>query len=281
MDELTAKALKEKNKKINQTKKVEQVEQVEKTEKTSNESIFKKSKEFILDNNTVKLGKNKTVKIKPWTGKTKKKFRKIFEYVENPEDIDFEQVMNVLLYSHIDLKDPKKEIYLNEGEQQLLISILTDKSINNVLSIDTECPECNNINNLNINILDSTLYKENTLPVKFIKDDKNDIEFVDISSLDELKQEIKNIMESEDYDGITTPIDIETAMHIKKNDLSTENIIDYLDDLSIKEVDSLMNSLNENLPQTKITKKHKCEYCNKISIFNVEIIQSIFESLLK
>jgi hypothetical protein len=287
MDELTKKALqaqsKEKQeqtkstKSTNTTESAEQndkSEEIEKTEETF-KNKFVKASELITDSNEIRLGENKIVTIRPWTGKTKKKFRKIFEFVENPEDIDFERVVDVLLYAS--LNKGKDEIYLNEGEQQFLISVLTTKSIDDKMESTGMCPKCSAENKFKINVLQSTYYKENEFPQNYNKD----IDFVDIKSFEDLTQTIEKITQSDEYDGITTGKDIETAMHIKVKDLSTEEIIEYLDNMGLKDIEKLMNSLEDILPHCELKSTQICKSCGQKSEFTVDFTASMFEALLK
>ena len=60
----------------------------EKKTTTENDAADKQTVKIQKKENEIVLGKNKVVHIKPWTGKTKKKTRKLFENLTDPEDID-------------------------------------------------------------------------------------------------------------------------------------------------------------------------------------------------
>jgi len=227
--------------------------------------------EMEIELNQVKLGKNKIVTIKPWTGKTKKKIRKIFEYVENPEDVDYTKIIDILIYDHI-----VEDIYLNAGEQQYILSILRTKSISEYLDTESICPECNKLNKFKIKDQDFIVFKENELPFKY----SPTCEFIDIENNKILIDEINNYMKSEDYDEITIADDIEIAMHIKINK-SVKETIDYLDNLTIKEQDKIFKSLNEKLPECDLIYNTECKECKTKVEFDIDIMNDIFESLLK
>jgi hypothetical protein len=239
-----------------------------------------KSQETKTETNQILLGLNKKVTIKPWTGKTKKKFKNLFKYVESPEDIDFDEIVQLLLYSNI-----KENVYLNEGEQQLLLAEIKKISISDDISNEIECQSCGKITKIHKKLDDVISYKKNKLPSKF-----KDIDFIDIENKETLISKVKEITESEDYDGVTTPTDIEFAMHIKLPDTDTDTdtnkinvntVIEYLDNLPINELSELVQSINEVLPSCEYTTSFKCKYCSKDQEANLDITQEIFEELLK
>jgi len=225
-----------------------------------------------LSANKIKLGENKIVTIKPWTGKTKKKIRKIFEYVENPEDVDFIAIMKTLIYDYV-----SEDVYLNEGEQQYLLSKIRDISISDKIHADVECPNCAQLNTISTSSSEFIHYKENELPFKY----KNDISFIDIESLKLFEDNCKEILESDEYDGITTETDIETAMHLIIKTYTTKEIIDYLDELPLKDTSELMENLRTKLPRCNMYFEKTCKKCKTNQKFPIDITEDIFESLLK
>ena len=273
MDKMTEAALK----KVKQENGVQEVQEkevqtkkkpttVKETTETTETTEVKKS------DNTVVLGKNKSVKIKPWTGKTKKKIRKIFENIENPEDIDFIAVIKILIYDYIE-----DDIYLNEGEQQYILTKIREISLGEDINVSTECPECYALNNINTTLSNIVHYKDNELPHKY----NDDIELVDIDTLATLENAFEETINSEDYDGITTINDIESALHIKIKDKSLKEVIDYLDNSPIKETEKVFELLNELLPKCELSHTKVCKNCKKEITFPIEITESIFESLVQ
>ncbi len=241
-------------------------------EQTKKESTKRESKAGEDNKIKVILGEKKSVTIKPWTGKTKKKVRKIFEYVERPEDVDFISIMKTLLYDYIE-----EDIYLNEGEQQYVLSKIRDISISDFIEKEIECPECSEYNFIKSYSKDFIHYKENNLPIEFNKN----IKFIDINKLEEFENACNLIIESEDYDGITTEVDIEIALHIKIDELDIKETINYIDNLPLKETSIILEKLRENLPECKMYHEKQCKKCKNKVKFPIDITEDIFESLIK
>jgi hypothetical protein len=257
----------------NTKKAIEEMQGTTNTNKNTNKPVTV-NKSQKTETNQILLGLNKKVTIKPWTGKTKKKFKNLFKYVESPEDIDFDEIVQLLLYSNI-----KEDVYLNEGEQQLLLAEIKKISISDDISNEIECQSCGKITKIHKKLDDVISYKKNKLPSKF-----KDIAFIDIENKETLISKVKEITESEDYDGVTTPTDIEFAMHIKLPDtdkIDVNTVIEYLDNLPINELSELVQSINEVLPSCEYTTSFKCKYCSKDQEANLDITQEIFEELLK
>jgi len=171
-----------------------------------------------LKENQIRLGKNKTVTIKPWTGKTKKKIKKIFEGIESPEDIDFVKVIKILIYEYIN-----EEVYLNEGEQQFLLLKIREISLGKEIQNTSDCSNCGEENYITCNTDEVVHYKENELP-KIISET---LELIDIPSLKFLEDGFKEYAESNNYDGVTTFADYESALHIKIKNKSISEVIDF------------------------------------------------------
>ena len=272
MDELTKQAIEAKKGKLKPINDNPEIDGgvVKETELPKGELKETKSKE--PGNNQIKLGKNKIVTIKPWTGKTKKKIRKFFEGVENPEDIDFIAVIKTLLYDYI-----KEDVYLNEGEQQYLLMKIREISIDTGVDSSVECPICYTENQINTTTDKIIHYKENQLPFQF----NENIELIDIESLTSLEKEYNNFVEDDDYDGITTLGDVESALHIKIQDKNLKEVIDYLDNASIKETQDIFNKLRDLLPKCELYYSKVCKNCNDEVKFEIDVTESIFESLLQ
>jgi hypothetical protein len=217
------------------------------------------------------LGVNKTVYLKPWNGKTKKKFKKLFVGVEGPEDVNFEKVVEILLYDHI---EPK--VYLNEGEQTYLIAKLKEISLSENIGGRYSCPSCGEDNLISSTIKECVNYKENHFPFKY----SDEIEFVDIPSLEYLKDQI-SIIQDDNWDGITSAGDIELACHIKIKDKNIKDVIDYLDEMPVKDLETLLIKLEEVSPRCTIQTKKHCVHCQTENVFDLDLTEEIFETLLK
>jgi hypothetical protein len=278
MDEITKEAIERAKAKAGKTKmsatketetNVESKSEVKpetKVEKTNSQEKPEK-----LQLNQFDLG-SKVVTIKPWNGKTKKKMRKIFENVENPEDIDFFEVIKTLIYDYI-----KEDVFLNEGDIQFLLAKIRNISISEDVNMKLPCPNCGEQNKITGKTDSFIEYKKNELPKTY----NDDIEFVEIESL-EFFEDIKNdILNSEDYDGITTQADIEIALHIKMKDKGVKEVIDYLDELAIKESAQIIESLRDSISECKIQTEKECKSCRNKAVFNIDLTESIFTDLLK
>jgi len=272
VDQNTLNAVKKLNKKEN-NKTTETTEN-----KNENENLFLPISEiFDETKNEVKLGKNKIIHITPWVGKTKKKIKKIFEHIENPNDINFNKLLDVLLYEHI-----QEDVFLNEGEQLLLLSILKKISVSETIESESECPVCQRQNLIKSTIDNITHYKTNNLPVKLNKEIQNKkIMLIDIKNKKDLLNIINDIIESEEYDGVTKDEDIALAMHISIENYTINQIIDFLDNLTIKELDYILNNLQKYLPMCELKEKRICKYCDSEVDFNIEITSDIIQDLIQ
>jgi hypothetical protein len=132
-------------------------------------------------------------------------------------------------------------------------------------------------NLISAKIEEAVHYKENEFPKKHSKD----VEFVDIKSLKELKKTISDIMGADDWDGITSEADIELASHIKMEGKTTKEVIDWLDELPVRDLENLINDLRAVAPSCEISIKEYCVHCQTEQNFELDVSKDIFESLLK
>jgi hypothetical protein len=277
LDEATQKALgmteETKETKNEETKEV-QKDETKKTKKLND--ILKEQGDLY----SIDLGKNKKLNLEPWKGKTKKKLRKVFEGVTDVEEIDFERVMEILLYDHLG-KDNKSTVYLNTGEQLAVLSALKSISTGAEFKTDSFCPVCDAENTFKVNLYNITEYKDNELPSEEREYNKGKLKFkfIDIKSFDYLKETFEEYQSSDDYDGYTELIDAEKALHI---DLGKplKDTIEILDDTPINEVNKIMEDMDEYLPDCKVQKEHRCKVCNKTSKFDVEIIKTVIAEFM-
>ena len=246
------------------------------TEQEKTEQAIKASKNKEQDTNIKKLnpdqlqlGPDRIVTLSPWNGKTKKKFKKLFEFVEDPSDIDLKRVMEVLIYDHV-----KEDFLLSDAEQQYILTILKEISISNNIEFTSICPGCEQENKLTCTTKE-TIYTDNMLPQVY-----KEISFIN-PGLEETKQVIKEFMDDDDYDGLTNETDIETASRIKIKDLKTKQVIEYLDNLAIKDVQDIMNKLDSYLPTIEQKFTTECKKCQTEQTFEIDMITGLFEDLLK
>jgi hypothetical protein len=230
----------------------------------------------IFKGKEVKLGENKVVHISPWTGKTKKKFRKLFEFVESYEDIDFPALIKTLIYDYLD-KSERENIYLNDGEQQYLLVKIKEISIDNKIEGEFNCPACESANKIKTVTEKAVKYKLNELPKKY----NDEIEFVDIPGLKFFEEITNEIITADDYDGITTKPDIEVACHIKVKDKTVKDVIEYLDEMPLNETKDLMEEFHKTMPKCDVTIRKECDVCKKTVDFDLDVTQGIFEELMR
>jgi len=113
------------------------------------------------------------------------------------------------------------------------------------------------------------------------KEYNDTIKLVDIKTLKFLEDTINSIINSEDYDGITTETDIETALHINIEGKSINEVMDYLDEMPIKDTSDIMKTLKETLPRCDLEYNTSCKKCRKEVKFVIDLSQDIFEELLR
>ncbi len=237
----------------------------------------KKPKEPKVDKNKfpyeVKLGENKIVNYKPWTGKTKKKFKKLFEHLENPEDIDFKGVIRILIRDNIDTPN----LYISDDEQQYLTALIRKVSIQDDFEFSGVCDYCGAEQTIKTKISNAIKYRPNKFPQT-----KGGVVFKDIESYDYLIDVVDDIINSDDYDGLTTEADIEFALHLEL-DKSTSplEVLDKIDEMPLNQLDVLMNTIEDMSSDMKIKEEKTCKECSKKSEFSSSEIPGLFESLLK
>ena len=279
LDEATKKALGMNETPETQNKTTQPEPQPEPEKKVSE---IKKLNDILTENGElykIDLG-NKVLTLEPWKGKTKKKLRKIFEGITDVEEIDFERVMEILLYDHLG-KDNKSTVYLNSGEQLVILSALKSISTGAEFKTDSFCPVCEAENTFKVNLYNATDYKENKLPSEEREYNKGKLKlkFVDIKSFDYLKETFEEYQSSDDYDGYTELVDAEKALHI---DLGKplKDTIEILDDTPINVVNKIMEDMDKYLPDCDVQKEHKCTVCHKTSKFDVEIIKTVIAEFM-
>ncbi len=220
----------------------------------------------------VKLGKNKEVNFKPWTGKTKKKFKKLFVGVEDMSDVDFAGIIKVLIRDNISNKD----LYISETEQQYLTALLRKESIGDGFEFSAACNHCNEEQKIKTSISETVKYKMNNYPTLI-----DDVEYCDIESNTKLTEVIENITNSADYDGLTSESDIEFAMHIKIPDNDNPlGVLDYLDDMPLRDLEVIVKNSKEAAGEFTMSVDKTCVHCGKKAEFIASEIPGLFESLL-
>ena len=219
----------------------------------------------------VKLGKNKEVNFKPWTGKTKKKFKKLFQGVEELQDVDFKGIIQVLLRDNID----KSNIYLSEAEQQYITALLRKESIGDDYEFMSTCQHCEEAQTIKTSVSETIKFTQNNFPNVI-----NEISYVDIDSDSTLTNSIESIMNADNYDGLTNEADIEMALHLQIQDDSPEKVLNFLDDLPLNKLQEIVDNISNNSSKLVMQVGKNCTKCSKKSTFIAEEIPGLFESLL-
>lgn len=220
----------------------------------------------------VQLGKSKNINFKTWTGKTKKKLKKLLSE-SNSEEEAFREMINILIKEHID----QPEIYLSDLEQQYLVLMMRKQSLSDKFEFDGECEACGNYQDVQSVIDVAITYTPNTYPQTF---DAQGISFIDIESDSNLRKISDDYMISDNYDGLTTEGDIEIAMHISKDNLSPIEIMNWLDTLTLKSLKEVMSGLSECSSNITIAAEDFCTECNYKRKFTAEDLPNVFSDLL-
>ncbi len=220
----------------------------------------------------VQLGKEKSVRFKPWTGKTRKKFTKLFKDVKSMDDVNLKQVIQILITDNIEDKDA----YLSDIEQQYILSLLRKESIEDKFNFDGYCEHCGEMQNIKTKVSEVNKYTKNNFPIEI-----NNIIYKDIDSKSTLDKNVKDIIEKEDYDGLTTEYDVEVALHIDfkdgKNPLET---LDYMDSLPINTLDEVLLQYLNNSSKFEMNITKVCNKCSMESLYKTTEIPGLYQSLL-
>jgi DNA-directed RNA polymerase subunit RPC12/RpoP len=237
-----------------------------------------------LNPNQLFLGDGKVVTVSPWTGKTKKKIKKAFEGLVNIEDLDFKRVIEVLVYNHI-----KEKSYLSEQEQQYIMGHLKEISISPKIETEVYCPKCSFLWNLKTTVQEAAKFTPSKLPKTFteLQDLDSEITFVEIESKQKLDDEVDKIMNADNYDNLTSEKDIEAAMHLRVKNLETSTVlntletIEYLDNLTLKSANKILNGLSQVESKYKMTAEGTCPECSHKDTYDIEIISDIFATMME
>jgi len=220
-----------------------------------------------LAKNELQLG-SRVITISPWTGKTKKRFKKEFEFATEMSDVDFTKILDILVYDHF-----KEDFLLTDKELQYVLGQLKIISISDEATFEATCPSCNAANKITTGISENVQFNGDTLPAKH-----NGFEFLNISKT-EFDKLATDILESDDYDGLTTIQDLEVAAKIQFKGSTPKETINILDELSIKDIKDVMSIFGSHLAVYDLSVDRTCTGCQTEQNFEVEIITGIFETL--
>jgi len=247
-----------------ETKKTE-VENIQETENTE-ETKVEEQKEFP---ETIVLGPNKSINYKLWTGKTRRSFTSLLKDIENPDELDTEDALEILLYDNLE-GDP----YLTDIEEQRILLEIRRKSIDTMFEVTGTCEKCGTQEIFIKDINEIYHFTENTFP-----GEKNGVKFKDIPTRSMLIQETRKIMDDIYYDGITNETDVEIALHID-NGKDTKQTLEWIDDLPILKLKQVMEDLSSFAPQMEPWVEHDCSKCKTKTKYWTENLPDIFEEIL-
>jgi len=217
----------------------------------------------------VRVG-NTDVTLSPWNGKTKKKTKKVFEFVERLQDVDFQAVLEVLIYDQV-----TEDLLFDEYETKLILLKLKELSIGSTVNFDVECEKCGSLVHIKTDTSKYS-YTPAKLPHKF--SDKINFVVPKKSTYDANVVEITN---AEDYDGITTNEDIELSSRIEIEEKDITGVINYLDDAPLKDVSELISELKDCYAKFEMEVDYVCDACKSKGTTEVDIMTGIFEELVK
>jgi len=215
----------------------------------------------------LKLGENKTVKLSPWVGKTKRDFMRLFK--EKGEKVSEQDVVDILVYPFIEPKD----VWYSSEEMQYIVISLRELSIKDEIVFAEEChsDSCNKIVDIKTDISNIYQYFPNHFP---IKDGK--FEWKDLIGADSIKQTA-----SKNSDIPQGEIDI--LLHIKSYDskeiTSFSEILEIADNMSLQETDDMSDSYIRNKSMLTLMYEQDCE-CGYKNKYTFDTIPSFFDPLL-
>ena len=219
---------------------------------------------------TLNLGNKKNISFKAWTGKTKKQIKAISE----SEDVTNKEIIDILIRENIS----PDTTYLSVIETQYVMLHIRAKSLDNLYIATGTCAVCEGEEEIEIDIYKDVNYKPGMFPKTL---SSHEIDIIDISSYDELLKVSNDYMDSADYDGITTEADIEIAMHIKNGDMTPLEILDWMDNLDLKNLSIVTTEMNNLSPDFSISKTHQCVSCDKEQKFNTLDLPDVFVEILE
>jgi hypothetical protein len=212
--------------------------------------------------NTIKLGKEKIVTIKPWKTKTKKEFLNLIKKNNGDfKNIKESEVLKVLLTPYIEPND----IFLSDAEKEYLIICIRNISLDNNISFLIECSGCGEKIPVKCEIMDLVKYQENQYPIIL-----NDISWIDI----------KNNTQSKYKDYM--PGTIEMLSHISdyKGEVNLDKMVEIYDNMELKESDDLYKDYTTIRSSIKIEREETCPYCSELDTYYLESVPDLFEPLL-
>jgi len=216
----------------------------------------------------LKLGENKTVTITPWKSKTKKEFIKLFKKKE--DKVNEQDIIDVLILPYID----KKEVYYSPDEIQFILITLREISITDEIKFSMDCDneECGKNFNIETNLGKISTYQESSYPVEL-----NNVSWRDLPAKDSLTKMIAKYPDE-------PPRSISLLLHIESINgeliSSFQQLINIVDDLSMKEGDKLEADYEKVSSRLDIKQNLTCTHCGFEKEYLFDIIPTFFDPLL-
>ncbi len=224
----------------------------------------------------VEIGENKVIHYKSWTGKTKKKLVQ-FSNEYSTDDMDNietqDSLLQILIYDNLFEKD----IYLNTIEEQYLVLLIKNESINETISFAAVCPKCSVENIIEDKFKSCVSYEKNKYP---LKDEKFDCTYVDIYNKKEFEKTTSDYLDSDSWDGVSTKLDLEIASHIQKDGMGPVKIMDWMDELSLKDLKEITKNLEKVQANIIIKKRKKCQSCGTVQLFKTNEVTDLFSEIV-
>lgn len=217
---------------------------------------------------TIILGKNKTVKISSWKGKTKKDFVNIFR--NKKEKITEQDVVDILLYPYIDNVDQ----YYSSSEIQYMLTCIREISIKDDIVFSIECDNIGCKKDISVvkDISEMYTYTPSKYPVEL-----NEVKWVDLRNSKSLETACKKFPNE-------LRTDIELMLHIESinGDIihSFEDILEICNDLDIQASNDLADDFISVKSQFNIGSDIECPHCGSKKHHSFDIIPAFFDPIL-
>jgi rubredoxin len=170
---------------------------------------------------------NKTINIRKWKGKDKKKFISSLQ----KKDIDEIEVMQSLVYDCVE-----EDVVLSVDEFRYVLSRIRALTLGEEISIDFYCKNCGIIHKETFNLKDAIRF--NYKPRKTLEVNDVKIELGDIRNKEFY---IKKIAEDEIYDLLLRIVSFNSD-----NTFTLDELVDKLDELDLDVLDEIMKQYNES-----------------------------------
>jgi len=216
----------------------------------------------------LKLGTNKVITLTPWKSKTKKDFIKLFK--EKEDKVSEEDIINVLVMPYI--SDTKA--YYSPDEIQYILVELRKLSIDEEIAFSLDCDKCGEVIDIDTTLTEITDYTPNKFPIE-----TGNVQWRDLPNKDSLKKVIKKY-------PAEPPRNLQTLLHMSHFQgqpvTSIDEIMEKVDNLSLKEDNELLENFESVQSIIKISKIIKCNNkdCKFEKDYIFDVIPTFYDPLL-